>query len=375
MSVTKTRVETLGIDLSLLGFGCMRFPTVDGKINEPMAEKMLDDAYKAGVNYFDTAFPYHNGDSEPFVGRALSKYKRDTYYLATKLPTWKVNTLDDAKEIFELQRSRIDENYIDFYLIHALNKGSWTKMRDLGVVEYLKEMKEAGKIRYLGFSFHDAYEVFEDIINYTNWDFCQIQLNYMDTDEQAGMKGYKLTEEKNIPLVIMEPIKGGQLANLPEAVTGPFTAIDPKRTNASWALRWVASLPNVKVVLSGMSDEAQVANNLETFSDFTELSEAENEAVMAVGTALKNRVNNGCTGCRYCMPCPAGVNIPGNFSLWNRFGVYGNVGDAKWHWSHDFKEEEKAKNCIKCGKCETVCPQKLNIRDNLATLQQQLDNL
>ncbi len=375
MSVTKTRVETLGIDLSLLGFGCMRFPTIDGKINEPMAEKMLDDAYKAGVNYFDTAFPYHNGDSEPFVGRALSKYKRDTYYLATKLPTWKVNTLDDAKEIFELQRSRIDENYIDFYLIHALNKGSWTKMRDLGVVEYLKEMKEAGKIKYLGFSFHDAYEVFEDIINYTNWDFCQIQLNYMDTDEQAGMKGYKLTEEKNIPLVIMEPIKGGQLANLPEAVTGPFTAIDPKRTNASWALRWVASLPNVKVVLSGMSDEAQVANNLETFSDFTELSEAENEAVMAVGTALKNRVNNGCTGCRYCMPCPAGVNIPGNFSLWNRFGVYGNVGDAKWHWSHDFKEEEKAKNCIKCGKCETVCPQKLNIRDNLATLQQELDNL
>lgn len=375
MKVTKNRIDKLGIDISLLGFGCMRFPTIDGKINEPLAEKMLDEAYAAGVNYFDTAFPYHNGDSEPFVGRVMSKYDRASYYLATKLPTWKVENMEDAKRIFELQRSRIDQNYIDFYLIHALNKGSWTKMRDLGVVEYLKEQKAAGHIKYLGFSFHDSYEVFEEIIHYTDWDFCQIQLNYMDTEEQAGMKGYQLTKSRNIPLIIMEPIKGGLLANLPEEVTEPFTKLNPDKSLASWALRWVASLSNVKVVLSGMSDYEQVCNNLETFCDFKEMTEEENKAVEEVAEALKKRVNNGCTGCGYCMPCPAGVNIPKNFAIWNRYGIYGNTGDARWKWQNEISDAEKAKNCIKCGKCEGLCPQKLAIRENLACLQGEFDEL
>lgn len=375
MKVTRRRIEKLGIDVSILGFGCMRFPTIDGKINEPLAEKMLDEAYAAGINYFDTAFPYHNGESEPFVGKVMSKYDRASYYLATKLPTWNVANMDDAKRIFELQRSRIDQNYIDFYLIHALNRDSWEKMRDLGVVEYLKEQKAEGKIKYLGFSFHDSYEVFEEIINYTDWDFCQIQLNYMDTDEQAGMRGYQLTESRNIPLVIMEPIKGGLLANLPEEVTKPFTRIDPTKSLASWALRWVASLPNVKVVLSGMSDSEQVCDNLDTFCDFKEMSEEEHRAVEEVGEALKKRVNNGCTGCRYCMPCPAGVNIPRNFAIWNRFGIYENAEDAKRQWNHELPESEKAKNCIECGKCEGVCPQKLNIREDLKCLQKKMDSL
>jgi len=376
MKVTKNRMENLGIDVSLLGFGCMRFPTTkDGKIDEALAEKMLDEAYATGINYFDTAFPYHNGDSEPFVGRVMSKYDRQSYYVATKLPTWNVANMDDAKRIFELQRSRMDQGYIDFYLIHALNKGSWDKMRSLGVVEYLKDMKTEGKIKYLGFSFHDNYEVFEEIINYTDWDFCQIQLNYMDTDEQAGMKGYKLAESKNIPIVIMEPIKGGLLANLPEEVTKPFTDLCPDKSIASWALRWVASLPNVKVVLSGMSDYAQVKDNLDTFCDFAEMTKEENEAVEQVGEALRKRVNNGCTGCRYCMPCPAGVNIPQNFAIWNRYGIYENEGNAKWQWNNEIPDEAKAKNCIKCGKCEGVCPQKLKIRDDLESLQKTFDGL
>ena len=374
MEATKTKMENLGIDVSLLGFGCMRFPTLDGKIDEAEAEKMLDAAYAAGINYFDTAFPYHDGASEPFVGRVMSKYDRSSYYLATKLPTWNVSNMDDCERIFNLQRSRIDQNYIDFYLIHALNRGSWTKMRDLGVVEYLKQQKAEGKIKYLGFSFHDSYDVFEEIINYTDWDFCQIQLNYMDTDEQAGMKGYKLAESKNIPLVIMEPIKGGLLANLPEEVTEPFTKLSPEKSIASWALRWVASLPNVKVVLSGMSDYDQVMDNLATFCDFEEMSDAENAAVAEVADALRKRVNNGCTGCRYCMPCPAGVDIPGNFAIWNRFGIYCNEGNAKWQWNNEMPDEKKAKNCIKCGKCEGVCPQKLKIRDDLECLQKQFDS-
>lgn len=373
--ITKTTVEKLNTDLSLLGFGCMRFPTKDGMIDEVRASQMLDDAYAAGINYFDTAYPYHNGESEPFVGKALSKYPRDSYYLATKLPCWEVKTLEDAKRLFELQSSRIDGNRIDFYLLHALHKERWEQMRDLGVVEYLEEKQAEGKIKYLGFSFHDSYEVFEDILNYKDWDFCQIQLNYMDTEEQAGMKGYELTVKKNVPLVIMEPIKGGLLENLPEEVAANFKEVSPEKSIASWALRWVASLPNVKVVLSGMSDEVQVKDNLSTFTDFKELDAKEQKAVEDVARILKERVNNGCTGCNYCMPCPAGVNIPGNFKVWNRYGIYGNKGDALHNWKNELNDSEKAACCIKCGKCETVCPQKLPIRQDLERVQNDFDGL
>ena len=373
--VTKNKIEKHGIDVSLLGFGCMRYPTVDGKIDEAHAEKMLDAAYAAGINYFDTAYPYHNGESEPFTGKILNKYPRESYYLATKLPCWLVETLDDAKRLFEEQLKRLDKDYVDFYLLHALGKERWEKMRDLGVVEYLDEMKAAGKIKYLGFSFHDEYEVFEDIVMYKDWDFCQIQLNFMDADEQAGMKGYKLCEERNIPMVIMEPIKGGLLANLPEEVAKTFKDVDPNMSNAGWALKWVASLPNVKVVLSGMSSYDQLTDNLDTFTDFEVMTDEENAAVDKVAATLKSRVKNGCTGCRYCMPCPAGVNIPENFKLWNRYGIYENAGDAKWHWNNDISESQKASNCIKCGKCEKACPQKLAIREDLEKVTECFANL
>lgn len=373
--VTKKKVEKLGVELSVLGFGCMRYPTKDGKIDEVTAEKMIDAAYAAGVNYFDTAFPYHGGESEPFTGKVLNKYPRDSYYLATKLPCWAIKTLDDAKKMFDHQLERLDKDYVDFYLLHALGRDRWHEMRDLGVVDFLEQKKAEGKIKFLGFSFHDSYEVFEEIINYKDWDFCQIQLNYMDMDEQAGLKGYDLTVEKNVPVVIMEPIKGGLLASLPEEVEAHFKAISPESSTASWALRWVASMPNIKVVLSGMSSEAQLADNLATFDGFTEMTEEENKAVYTVADVLKNRVNNGCTGCNYCMPCPVGVKIPGNFSLWNRFGIYGNVGDAKWHWEHDLKEDEKAFNCVECGACEEACPQKLSIREDLKKVQETFDAL
>ena len=373
--ITKRKIDKLGIETALLGFGCMRFPTIDGRIDEERAEAMLDEAYRQGVNYFDTAYPYHGGQSEPFTGKVLDKYPRDSYYLATKLPCWEVNSLDDAKRIFEEQLRRLNKEHIDFYLLHALGRDRWHKMKDLGVVEYCEQLKNEGKIRYLGFSFHDSYEVFEEIASYRDWDFCQIQLNYMDTDEQAGMKGYELTEKLGIPLIIMEPIKGGSLANLPEEITAQFREIDPKRSSAAWALSWVASLPNVKVILSGMSDEAQVRDNINTFTDFKALSEEENAAVMNIADMLRSRVNNGCTGCNYCMPCPAGVNIPYNFKIWNTFGIYENKGGSKWEWNNNIEEKQKAKNCIKCGKCEKVCPQKLPIREHLDRLQKELDEL
>jgi len=369
----KRRLDKLGIDVSLLGFGCMRFPTLaDGKINEPEAEKMIDKAIAAGVNYIDTAYPYHNGDSEPFVGRVLKKYDRSSFYLATKLPVWAVNCVEDAERIFNEQLTRLQTDYIDFYLLHAMGKDKWDKMLELGVVDFCKKLKEEGKIKYLGFSFHDGYEVFEEMINYMDWDFCQIQFNYMDEHEQAGIKGYKLTEEKQIPLIIMEPIKGGSLANFADDITAKFRALDPDASTASYALRWVGTFPNVKVILSGMSNMEQVDDNLKTFANFRPLDEKEKATIKDVVETLNSRVQNGCTGCNYCMPCPAGVNIPGNFRVWNTYHMYQNYGVVSWSWDN-LGEKGQAKNCIQCGKCEKACPQKLSIREDLKKVQEDLD--
>ncbi len=373
--ITKRRMENLDIETSMLGFGCMRFPQKDGKIDEELSEKMIDRAIACGVNYIDTAYPYHGGDSEPFVGRVLDKYPRNSYFLATKLPCWEVNSIDDAERLFNSQLERLNKDYVDFYLLHALSKDRWHKMLELGVVDYCEKLKAEGKIRYFGFSFHDSFEVFEEIITYRKWDFCQIQLNYMDTEEQAGLKGYSLAERLGVPIVIMEPVKGGSLANLPDGITSEFRKLDGNASTASWAMRWIGSLPNVKVILSGMSAPEQVEDNLATFTDFKPLSDEEHKAVTQIAEMLKARVNNGCTGCNYCMPCPAGVNIPYNFKIWNTYGIYGNNNGTKWQWEHDMDDKQKAKNCIKCGKCEKVCPQKISIRDNLERLQSELDGL
>ncbi len=370
----KRRLEKLGIETSLLGFGCMRFPTTaEGKIDRAEAEKMMDKAIAAGVNYLDTAYPYHGGESEVMVGKVLQKYERSSLYVATKLPCWKVEKLEDVEEIFAEQLTKLQTDYIDFYLMHALNKDSFRKMAEMGVVEKLAALKEAGKIKYLGFSFHDSYEVFEEIINYWNWDFCQIQLNYMDADIQAGMRGYRLTEEKGIPLVIMEPIKGGSLAAFADDITGMFKELKPDASVASFALRWVGSLPNVKVVLSGMSTMEQVEDNLKTFGEFEPLSEKESETIDSIVKLINSRVRNGCTGCKYCMPCPAGVDIPGNFRVWNTYHMYQNYNMVKGQWERGLGEEKQAKNCIKCGKCEGACPQKLKIREDLEKVQADLD--
>ena len=362
----KRRFDKLGIDVSLLGFGCMRFPVrKDGKIDRPEAEKMLDKAIAAGVNYIDTAYPYHDGESELFVGEALKKYPRDSFYLATKLPVWFVNTIEDVDRLLNEQLGKLRTDHVDFYLMHAMNKGSWAKMKEIGCVERLKEFKAQGKIRYLGFSFHDDYDTFVDIINYTDWDFCQIQLNYMDTEDQAGMKGYKLAEEKGIPLTIMEPVKGGSLAKVSDDIMGVFESVRPGKSAASFALRFVASLPNILTVLSGMTTMEQVDDNLDTFTNFEPMTEDEYKAVDKVKEIINSRIQNGCTGCRYCMPCPFGVDIPANFSVWNRYHMYRDYGAVKWQWEDLVKEGKSADNCKQCGKCESACPQHLSIREDL----------
>ncbi len=368
------RFAKLGIDVSLLGFGCMRFPTrPDGKIDRELAQQMLDKAIESGVNYIDTAYPYHNGESELFVGEALKKYPRDSFYLATKLPCWFINDVSDVDKYFNEQLQKLQVDHFDFYLMHAMNRGSWEKMVKLGTVERLEELKAEGKIRFLGFSFHDDYEVFEQIIKYRDWDFCQIQLNYMDTDEQAGIKGYRLAEELGIPLTIMEPIKGGSLANFSDDIMEVFENARPGMSAASFALRYVATMPNILTVLSGMSTMEQVEDNLKTFTNFIPMDEKECQVIETVKNIMISRIQNGCTGCRYCMPCPFGVDIPGNFSVWNRYHMYQNYGVVAWQWEGMGRDGKQAKNCKECGKCEKACPQHLAIREDLKKVQADMD--
>lgn len=368
------KMEKLGVETSLLGFGCMRFPqTTEGKIDEALTEKMLDQAIAQGVNYIDTAYPYHDGQSEVVVGKILKRYDRNSFYLATKLPVWLVNTAEDVDKYLEEQLAKLQTDHIDFYLMHAMGKERWNKMVEIGCVKRLEELQKQGKIKYLGFSFHDKYEVFEEILNYRDWDFCQIQLNYMDAEEQAGLKGCQLAADKGIPVVVMEPVKGGSLAVFAEDITAKLKELEPEASPASFALRWVGSLSGVKVILSGMSSMEQVEDNLRTFAAFKPLSEQEQETIRQVREILRSRVQNGCTGCRYCMPCPAGVDIPGCFATWNTYHMYQNYNSVRWNWEVVLGDEHQPKNCVQCGKCEAQCPQKIAIREDLKRVQADLD--
>ena len=371
----QSKWNDLGVTTSLLGIGCMHFPkTSEGKIDEEQSAAMLQAARDAGVNYFDTAWFYHDGESENFLGRFLQRWPRDSYYLTTKMPCLENMTLERAKEVFETQCSKLQTDHFDFYMLHAMSGSRYQLFKDLGIVDYCQQLKEQGRIKYLGFSFHDDYNAFETILNDRDWDFCQIQYNYMDTDVQAGDRGYELCVQKNVPVIVMEPVKGGTLAILPDEAAAPLKALRPDDSMARWALRWVGSHPNVKMILSGMSSMAQVQDNLATFAEFEPLTEAETAALQQAKAILLSRVRNGCTGCRYCMPCPAGVDIPGTFSVWNNYGMYQNPEDARRRWNWLDKEEQPI-NCVQCGKCEGVCPQQLPIRAQLAQAQVELSAL
>ncbi len=362
--------------VSTLGFGCMRFPqTSNGEIDEERAFKLLKSAYESGINYYDTAYPYHNGKSEPFLGKFLSTLKRNSFFVATKLPVWEVSSLEDAKNLFQKQLDRLQLNYIDFYLLHALNQSRFDKMVNLKVIDYLLKEQKKERIRHLGFSFHDSFKAFQNIITYRKWDFCQIQYNYMDTEEQAGEKGRKLATTLGIPLIIMEPVKGGSLANLPAEVSKTFTKIHSDKTPAFWALRYAAEQNDVCVVLSGMSAEDQLKDNINTFSPFVPLSEDEEKAVLLTKETIKKRIRNGCTGCNYCMPCPFGVDIPRNFKIWNNWGMYENKNGTFYEWKMIISEKKAADLCQKCGACEEKCPQNLPIRTDLTKSFKELKNI
>ena len=370
----KRTFENIGVETSLLGYGCMRFPEKDGKIDEERAQELIDRAYEGGVRYFDTAYPYHGGQSEPFIGKALKKYDRSSYLLATKLPIWEKEKISDTEEFINKQLERMGVDYVDFYLLHAIDEDKWNTVQELGIIDVIEKLQAQGKIRHFGLSFHDEYEAYEKIITARKWDFVQLQINYIDIREQAGLRGLELAEKLGIPVIVMEPVKGGTLANLPDDVAEIFGAYDPESSLSSWAMRWCASFDNVKLILSGMTEMYQVEDNLKTFGDYKPMTDEEKKLVEKAAAKILSKMRNGCTDCRYCQPCPFGVNIPKNFDIWNKCFAYENFENAKKRWA-EMDDKEKAKNCVKCGKCEKKCPQKIEIRENLERLQKEMDEL
>ncbi|MGB9679781.1 MAG: aldo/keto reductase [Thermoanaerobacteraceae bacterium] len=369
----------LDIAVSALGFGLMRLPVIDkdnNKIDEAEAIKMIRYAIDNGVNYVDTAWPYHGGNSEILAGKALKDGYRDKTFLATKLPTWLINKKEDMDKYLNEQLKKLQTDHIDFYLLHALDKSKWDTMKKVDALAWAEKKKQEGKIRYIGFSFHDEYEVFKEIVDYYDkWDFCQIQYNYMDIDVQAGEKGLKYAASKGLGVIIMEPIRGGRLTNPPKAVADLWNLSDVKRTPADWALQWIWNQPEVSLVLSGMSTFEQVEQNIESAnkSGINVLKEEELDIVNKVRNKYKELSPVACTGCNYCMPCPNGVNIPRNFELYNEAHMYGTFESNK----NDYLNlgDGKATSCIECGECESVCPQHLTIIDYLKDVAEYFERV
>jgi len=366
--------------LSILGFGCMRLPTKNGSIDEPRSIEMIHHAIENGVNYFDTAYIYQNGKSEILLGKALAGGYREKVRIATKLPPFMVTRLDGAKKIFATELSRLQTDYIDYYLLHMLTeKGMFDRMVKLGILTWMEEQKASGAIRNIGFSFHGTKAAFEDIVQAYPWDFCQIQYNYMDENNQAGTSGLLLAASLGIPVIAMEPLRGGKLVNnLPAQSKAAFAEGDSSRTPAEWAIRWVWNHPEVTVLLSGMSDEAQLEENIRIAADAqaNALTEKELDVFRRVKEELLAKTKVPCTACGYCMPCPFGVDIPGCFSSYNdKYLMPGSSSRFQYMQALGALSAKPgvASRCTQCGKCESHCPQNIAIRAELKNVRKTME--
>ena len=367
-----------GKRVSALGFGCMRFPTLeDGKtINEIEATKMLHHAIDSGVNYIDTAYPYHYGESEPVVGRALKNGYREKVYLATKLPSWLVKSREDMDKYLDEQLVRLQTEYIDFYLIHSLNRKFRDNVVENGLFDFMDSALASGRIKHIGFSFHYNLDLFKEIVDSYDWDFCQIQYNFIDEDYQAGTAGLEYAASKGLGIVVMEPLRGGKLVSkVPEEVMKIWESAEVKRTPADWALRWVWNHPEVSLLLSGMSAMSHVVGNLKSSENAlaNSLSAEEPGIIERVKAFYKSRIKVNCTACGYCMPCPTGVSIPTAFELYNDAIMFDDVAGHKKSYNQFVKPEMRASQCVECGRCETLCPQNIPIIEKLKDVAATLE--
>ena len=372
------RKDKYGNDLSVLGFGCMRFPKKMGMIDMEATEEQIMLSYKNGVNYFDTAYIYPG--SEAALGEILHKNKiRDKVHIATKLPHYIIKDKETIEKIFKEELSRLKTDYIDFYLMHMLaDVDTWQRLVDMGILDWLEEKKSKGQIKQIGFSYHGNSDMFCKLIDAYEWDFCQIQYNYMDEHTQAGRTGLNYANAKGIPIVIMEPLRGGKLVSkLPEEAKKIFADYPVQKTPASWAFSWLWNQPEVTVVLSGMNSNEMVMENITTASNTNvgDLTKEDDEMLKTIVKAINAKMKVGCTGCGYCMPCPKGVDIPGTFAAYNR-----RYSEGKFWSLVEYimctalrKNATCASNCVGCGKCEKHCPQGIAIREKLNDAKKELE--
>ena len=366
-----------GKKVSILGFGCMRLPVLNGnpeRINIPLATKMFHHTIDQGVNFVDTAYPYHGdstaggGKSEIFLGNVLKDGYRDQVYLATKLPSWLVQKKDDFNLYLNEQLQRLQTDKIDFYLLHGLNQNLWKNLTDIGVIDFMDSALDDNRIGYAGFSFHDESESFKEIVDSYNWSFSMIQYNYMDQEFQAGKAGLEYAATKNLGTMIMEPLRGGCLSNnIPPDIQAIWDQAEVKRTPAEWALRFLWDQPEINTVLSGMTTMEHVKENLRIAENGhpNSLTKEEKYLIQEVREAYQTRMHVGCTSCNYCMPCPNGVDIPLNLNVLNDFYIYQNMEKPAGNYSFLSAKKMSAAYCTDCGECEGKCSQNLSIREYL----------
>ena len=372
------RLDKYGNKISILGFGCMRFQQSMGRIDLDEAEREIMEAYRSGVNYYDTAYVYTG--SEAAIGEIFERNGiREKINIATKLPHYLIKSLDGMEKLFQEELRRLRTTYVDYYLMHMLNDvATWQRLKALGIEEWIAEKKRSGAIRQVGFSYHGNSENFCKLVDAYDWDFCQIQYNYMDEHSQAGRRGLHHAHSKGLPVIIMEPLRGGKLVNrLPEDAIRIFKEYPLQHTPAQWAFRWLWNQKEVTCVLSGMNTLEMVRDNVQTAStaDVGDLGIEEENMLRKVVAAINSKMKVGCTGCGYCMPCPKGVDIPGTFAAYNRKYTEGTFGALKEYFMCTAARQTStaASNCIGCGKCEKHCPQGIQIREQLQKARKELE--
>lgn len=374
------RKDRKGNQISVLGYGCMRFTKKGNSIDIDKAEKEVMAAIKAGVNYLDTAYVYSG--NEVAVGEIISRnHCREDVYIATKLPHYLIKSIDGVEKMFQEELKRLKTDYIDYYLMHMLTDiPTWEKLKKLGITEWIEEKMASGQIRNIGFSYHGNSDMFIKLVDAYDWDFCQIQYNYMDEHSQAGVEGLKYANAAGLPVIIMEPLRGGRLVNLlPESAKELFINDKQKRTPAELALKWLYNQPEVTCVLSGMNSLEMVEQNIKTANEsMAGCLTAEDQALIEqVKAEIEKKVKVGCTGCGYCMPCPKGVDIPGTFRCYNAMYSEGkSSGRRDYLQCTAFrKDTSSASQCIQCGKCESHCPQHIEIRKELKNASRELETV